>query len=272
VKPRITEAEIRAAITADDALALHRSICEGLEENKDSRMDRLVDNLVGVEHPLRSGKFKDWDKVILAKAEKEWPVGLSDFRLLQRRRDSSLQRPQITRCAVRWWLELLFPELKPQPGDDQVPPEEERNWNPRSSTDIDLNKALEAYAMKVAIDRYTRLLGPAKVTDVSHEGGALDLLLHAPGGNLRVEVKGRRRPSADKVEVTWREVQRSQKEETCILFVVDSIDVDADYECSGGWWREYPDWCVHEGDADLKATVYLYTLGTPAECGQVEAT
>jgi hypothetical protein len=57
---------------------------------------------------------------------------------------------------------------------------------------------------------------------------------------------------------------------SCILFVVDSIEINADYKCSGGVWREYPEWCVHEGDARLKATGFVYTLGEHGAGGQVE--
>lgn len=270
MKPAI--AEIEAVFTADGgvlARRLHESISEGLAKDKATQIATLMDELVAEDHPLRSEKFRKWDRVIKAAADKEWKE-LKDLK------SPETKRFQRTRYAVCWWLELLFPELKPQPSGDNpaVPPEEELRGHPRSHTDVDLNNALEEYAMKVAEDHYARLLGQDKVMRVNHIPGALDLLLHFPGRNRRVEVKGRRRRSAQQVEVTWREVERSQKEETCILFVVDSIDVDAgnNNKCSGGWWREYPDWRVYEGDADLKATDYLYTLGKSAASGQVKAT
>jgi hypothetical protein len=197
----------------------------------------LVKVVVDPEHRLRSPGFKDWDEVILAKVR----------------------------------LEHLFPALRPEPSGRPpvVPPEEEKLGHPRRHSDVDLSNALEAYAMKVAEDYYVGKFGEGSVETVKHIHGALDLLVHTPDGDTRVEVKGRRRVSADKVEVTWREVERSQKD-SCVLFVVDAIDVDAGCNCRGGRWREYPDWRVQDGDADLQPIRSLYTLGMPVASGQVE--
>jgi hypothetical protein len=270
MKPDVTQSEIEAEFTKDGGVLardLHSSISEGLAMNDDTTIKPIVKQLVGVDHPLRSDKFAHWDQVILAKGEKEWKEGLNDFRA-----NSLLPHPQVTRYAVLWWLGQISPELKMPVTDNLGLQNDHAVWRPRSRTDAKLNAALEAYAMDVAEAHYMKLLGPDKVKRVDHLPRALDLLLYFPEGTRRVEVKGRRLRSVPQVEVTSGEVECSQKEEPCTLFVVDSIYVNADYECSGGLWREYPDWRVYEGDSDLKATGYVYTLGKPVASGQVEAT
>jgi hypothetical protein len=118
MKSGITEAEIEAVFVADGgALAreLNGSICEGLEKDKATQIVTLVEKLVGEDHPLRSEKFRKWDQVILAVAEKEW-MELKDLK------SPTTLHFQRTRHAVRWWLERTFPELKPPAGDDPAPP------------------------------------------------------------------------------------------------------------------------------------------------------
>jgi hypothetical protein len=171
----VTLTEIKAVFTADGgALAreLHSSISEGLAKNDDTTIKPIVEQLVGVDHPLRSDKFEHWDRVILAKANKEWKEGLNDFRI-----STLLPHPQITRYAVLWWLGQLFPELKLPVTDGPGLPDDHVVWRPRSRSDAKLNAALEAYAMKVAEAHYVKLLGPDKVKRVDHLPRALDLLL-----------------------------------------------------------------------------------------------
>lgn len=265
----VTLTEVEDVFTSDGgvlARGLYSSISEGLAKNDDTTIKPIVEQLVGVDHPLRNDKFTHWDQVILAKANKEWKEGLNDFRI-----STLLQHPQVTRYAVLWWLGQLFPELKLPVADDPGLPNDHVIWQPRSRSDAKLNAALEAYAMKVAEAHYVKLLGPDKVKRVDHLPRALDLLLHCPDETRRVEVKGRAVRSVHQVGVTRGEVECSQIG-SCILFVVDSIKIDADYKCSGGIWREYPEWRVHEGDARLKATEFVYTLGKHATAGQVEIT
>ena len=236
------------------ARKLHSSISEGLAKNDDTTIKPMVEQLVGVGHPLRNDKFRHWDRMILAKANKEWKEGLNDFRA-----NSLLPHPQVTRYAVLWWLGQMFPELKLSADDDLGLPNDHVVWRPRSRTDAKLNAALEAYAMDVAEAHYVKLLGPDKVKRVNYLPRALDLLLLCPDGSRRVEVKGRAVRTVRQVEVTRGEVECSQIG-SCILFVVDSIKIDADYKCSGGVWREYSEWRVYEGDFRLKATDFVYAL------------
>ncbi len=260
-------AKIEDVFTTDGgvlARKLHSSINEGLANNYDTTIKPVVDQLVGADHPLRCDNFMHWDQVILAKANKEWKEGLDDFR-----RKSPIPHPQVTRYAVLWWLGQLFPELRLPVGDGLGLANEHVAWQPRSRTDAKLNAALETYAMKVAEAHYVKLLGQGKVERVDHIPGALDLLLHCPDGTRRVEVKARVARSVGQVEVTRGEVECSQIG-SCILFVVDSVEVDVDYKCSGGVWREYPEWRTDESDDHLKATCFVYALGDHASAGQVK--
>jgi hypothetical protein len=129
----VTLAEIEDVFIADGgvfARKLHGSIIEGFAINDDTTVKPMVEQLAGVDHPLRSDKFAHWDQVILMKANKDWKEGLRDFRA-----NSLLPHPQVTRYAVPWWLAQLLPELKQSASDDLGLPNEHVMWQSRSRTD-----------------------------------------------------------------------------------------------------------------------------------------
>jgi hypothetical protein len=260
MKPTVAEPEISAVfLAAGIALArrFDEAISNGLRKGKATQIETLAEELVGADHPLRSERFREWDQVVKALALREWP----ELRTLTIPGTGHVQR---TRLGVRWWLRTMFPDLG-EPED--LAPLAGEPGRRRRRTDAALNDALEEHAMKVAERVYGHRFGPGNVTRVDHLPRALDLLVKTPGGNLRVEVKGRKGP-ARLVDVTDGEVDCSHQAEPCILFVVDSVavDFDAGYACKGGRWREYP-WRVYQGDPGLRATDFAYTLGTPTASG-----
>jgi hypothetical protein len=86
---------------------------------------------------------------------------------------------------------------------------------------------------------------------------AWDLTAIKDGAELHLEVKGSTMPR-DAVDLTDGEVRHAEAHKGTVLVVVDSIQINAALECSGGRIRIWRDW-VPDRSA-LVATAYRYFL------------
>jgi hypothetical protein len=116
---------------------------------------------------------------------------------------------------------------------------------------------------KVAVEKYAMLKARQylrkrryRVKDVSAKK-SWDFEAERHGITLHIEVKGSSTTAAG-INVTAHEVTNAQSSQRVDLIVVDNIDCDSEYNCSGGSRRVIEDW--RPAREDLTPTQYTYRL------------
>jgi Protein NO VEIN, C-terminal len=286
MKPDITEDEIRAVFTAPDgALAskLHESISEGLEKNDATQIDPLVNDLVEEDHPLRSGGFKNWDEIILAKARKEWKELKDAEKRWKEAKTTKTSHFPATRYAVRWWLELIFPELRPLsglvlPGDaaDDTSNKTDGPGHGGRGPGHDLitgrRTKKKEYGENLAVKWGWTVPGAVSVKKVADDFDKLGYDVRvtlADGNQLHIEAKTTE-GTGSMLAITEGERKHNQ-DSGCkhehVLFVVSDVKAaisNDEWHCSGGTPAILPNWKIATSDlTEQPSWLYKVPQTTP---------
>jgi hypothetical protein len=270
MKPGITEDEIAAAFTADGgalASGLHESISEGLKKNDATQIDPLVNDLVEEDHLLRSEKFKNWDEIILAKARKEWKELKDAEKSWKEAKTSKTSHFPATRYAVRWWLELTFPELRPLSGlvlpDDAASDTSNKTDGPGHGGrgpghDLITGRRTKkkAYGENLAVKWGWTVPGAVSVEKVADNVPKLGYDVRVTltdGKQVHIEAKATE-GNGEIVAIEEGERKHNQDsgcEHEHVLFVVSDVKaavINGEWQCSAGTPAILPNWKIATSD------------------------
>jgi hypothetical protein len=271
LKPDITEDQIRTVFTADGgtlASELHESISEALKKDNATQIDPLMKGLVGEDHPLRSDKFKNWDEIILAKARKEWKELKYAEKKWREAKSSMTSRFPATRYAVRWWLELIFPALRPfsdllLPGD-AASGTSNKTGGPGRAPGHDLitgrRMKKKEYGENLAVKwgwMVPGVVSVEKVADNFRKLGYDVRVTQADGKEVHIEAKT---TSSNGEMIAIEEGEREHNQDSgCkhehVLFVISDVKatmVNEDWQCWGGNPAIVPNWKIATSDLTLE--------------------